>query len=947
MRSIQTKIIIMVSAIMLVIVVLLLVISTIRMNTLLDIDSDNYMKSLADYYADKMDENFRSTEQSVGSMYNYALKRAETYTHFLTDKDQRDRYTNDVAELAKSIAENTSGAMSVYFRYNPEDYGSSNGLWYTVNLEDGTWETSVPTDMSLYDKNDIQHVGWYYIPVETGAPMWMDPYYNANLGVDMISYIIPYFYGEYTVGIIGMDIGMEVLKTASAGIRLYDSGRAFLIDRKGNLIYHEDYPSGRRFVTMYEKDQKYFEGILRLTPDVVTQYPDRDGSGQKLILKELRNGMLLGLYVPIEEINRPQGDLLTQQLSISGFILLIALFVSLLIARTMTAPLKKITEVAKQYAGGNFDEEMSVETNDEIGILSRSLQSMSTSLKEQIEKSDAANRAKSTFLANMSHEIRTPMNAVLGMNEMILRESKDEIIKEYALNIQSAGRTLLSLINSILDFSKIEDGKMDIIPVSYDLASLVNNLVNSISERARTKGLDLIVNVDGSLPCVLKGDDVRISQVIMNLLTNAVKYTEKGSVILDVRNGGNEDGKVRLRVRVSDTGIGIRKESLDDLFDSFTRIDEKHNRNIEGTGLGMAIVTRLLRMMGSELKVRSIYGKGSEFSFELMQQIVDIKPIGDFEERIKDEYKKGNEFGNYPQIRGARILVVDDYDMNLKVAENLLKLYGIEPDLASSGKEALKMIEEGDYQIVFLDHMMPEMDGIETLREIRSRGLGDKSMAVIAMTANAVVGAKEIYLESGFDGYISKPVDLELLGEILFKYLPTELVTFTREDSCEEDPVSEAEDTAENLDKKKESVVLEFAPKNRKVQGEEEPGSELKAALKKAGLDTEEGVKYSAGSEDLYLELLKDFVKDGEGRKKDLDRFFGAKDWTSYRVLVHAMKSGLRTLGAGELSKKAKELEDASGAGDEDYIDKEHGSFTDSYLKLVSDIGKAFDESEG
>ncbi len=197
---------------MLVIVFLLLVISTIRMNSLLNSDSDSIMKSLADYYAERMDDNFLSTEQSVGSLYNYALKHVETYTDFLTDEEQRDRYTSDVSELAKSIAENTIGAMSIYLRYNPEDYGSSNGLWYTVNLEDGTWETSVPTDMSLYDKNDIQHVGWYYIPIANGKPTWMDPYFNANLGVDMISYIIPYYYRDYTVGIIGMDISMEVLK---------------------------------------------------------------------------------------------------------------------------------------------------------------------------------------------------------------------------------------------------------------------------------------------------------------------------------------------------------------------------------------------------------------------------------------------------------------------------------------------------------------------------------------------------------------------------------------------------------------------------------------------------------------------------------------------------------------------------------------------------------------
>ena len=302
-----------------------------------------------------------------------------------------------------------------------------------------------------------------------------------------------------------------------------------------------------------------------------------------------------------------------------------------------------------------------------------------------ISKYEIASHAKSRFLAQMSHEIRTPINAVLGMNEMILRESEDENILSYAESIGSAGNTLLSLINSILDFSKIEDGKMEIVTVRYDTASFINDLVNSIAQRADAKGLRLVVNVDETLPCAMTGDNVRFSQVIMNLLTNAVKYTEKGSVTLDISGGERDGDSIDIRVSVKDTGIGIREEDRDKLFESFERLDEVRNHSIEGTGLGMSIVTNLLDLMGSKLCVESTYGKGSEFSFVIRQQIADPTPVGDYEKRLRESahHEQRDALIKAPS---ARVLLVDDNDMNLKVARNLLKLCKIRPDLASSGE---------------------------------------------------------------------------------------------------------------------------------------------------------------------------------------------------------------------------------------------------------------------
>ena len=918
MKSIQTKLIFVISAILLVVVTAFLISSTVQTNAMLNDDSERILLSTADYYANIIDDNFRSTEQSVGTIYNYAIKRAQTYRDFLHDSQERDRYTYDVSELGKSIAENTRGAMAVYLRYNPVDYGPISGFWYTINLNDNSWQPSVPTDMSLYEADDVEHVGWYYIPVTTGKPMWMDPYYNANLGVNMISYIIPYYFEGYEVGIIGMDISMELLEESVAEVSVYDNGRAFLISTDGDLIYHEDYPRGKSFEDLSSEEQKYFSDVLSEELDVVNLFAGRDGTQQKLVLKELKNGMILGIYVPVSEINAPQSALRRQQLLISAVIFILATVIMMLWVRSITGPLKKMTSVAEQYANGNFDEEMSVQGEDEIGILSRSLQTMSSSLKQQIELADSANRAKSEFLSNMSHEIRTPINAVLGMNEMILRDAKDKKILDYAGDVRSAGRTLLSLVNTILDFSKIESGKMEILPVVYDTASLVNNLVNSISERARDKGLKLVTAIDETMPCTMFGDDVRLSQVIMNLLTNAVKYTKEGKVTLSIKTKSRTEEEIELAVEVRDTGIGIRREDMDKLFESFERLEEKRNRNIEGTGLGMAIVSRLLQMMDSKLEVESKYGEGSCFSFVIKQRIIDAEPLGDYRERIRENQSRESE-EECPRMEGARILVVDDYDMNLSVMRNFLGLYGIVPDLAVSGAEAIEAVNRKPYHIIFLDHMMPGLDGIETLARLREYHLLREGMIVIALTANAVVGARETYIEAGFDDYLTKPIEVKKLEETLLHYLPKELVHY---------------DTAHGTD-----TETAGTPEGEEAS-EEEPAADdvLAEGLEKLGVSVSDGLVYSADSMEIYREVLASFVEKSAERGDSLAADFEKKDWKAYQILVHSFKSGAKTVGAMEVSGQAKELEMAAKEENAAYIEEHHDSFLKQYRELTEGI---------
>ncbi|MBR6159832.1 MAG: response regulator [Lachnospiraceae bacterium] len=411
-------------------------------------------------------------------------------------------------------------------------------------------------------------------------------------------------------------------------------------------------------------------------------------------------------------------------------------------------------------------------------------------LNEELEEANArlenASAAKSNFLANMSHEIRTPINAVLGMDEMILRECTDKQILEYANDIDSAGHQLLSLVNDILDFSKIESGKMELHPVEYELFSVMNDCYNMIFMRAKRKDLQFIIENDPDVPAFLYGDEVRIRQIIMNLLTNAVKYTKDGSVRLMVTFRHIDDENITLVISVKDTGIGISEEDQKYLFDSFKRIDEKSNRNIEGTGLGLSITRKFTEMMGGSISVESVLYEGSTFTVEIPQRVADESKMGRFSEKLnrrnehsdkKDDEASAGDRKEKFKAPHARILVVDDVRMNLNVVRLLLKNTEAQIDLAASGEECLKYTLLKHYDLILMDHMMPLMDGIEALHKIREQADGlNSDTPVVALTANALVGAQEMYLEEGFASYLSKPVKSMDLEECLLKHLPADKI---------------------------------------------------------------------------------------------------------------------------------------------------------------------------
>lgn len=427
-----------------------------------------------------------------------------------------------------------------------------------------------------------------------------------------------------------------------------------------------------------------------------------------------------------------------------------------------------------------------------IGILIK-IQSRTYEQEKQIAEAQKREveqiaRSKDTFFANMSHEIRTPINTIIGLNEMILREDISDEIAENAINIQNAGKMLLTTINDILDLSKLESGKMDIVPTQYAISSMFSDLVNLIWIRAHQKNLEFKVDIDPDIPSMLYGDEVRIKQVVTNMLTNAVKYTSSGSITLSAKGERVAADQILLRISVEDTGMGIRKESLDDLFRSFKRVDESDNRNIEGTGLGLNISKQLIEMMGGKITVDSVYHKGSVFTIELKQRIVNVRPVGVINFAAQKQFNRRSVYRQSFIAPDARILVVDDNSMNLMVVVKLLRDTRVKVDTAESGREALKKTAENTYHVILMDHMMPDMDGAATLRAVRSQTKGFcQKTPVIALTANVMSDAEQVYRNMGFDGYLAKPISTPLLEAGLLKYLPPALIEYMAQDDDEKD----------------------------------------------------------------------------------------------------------------------------------------------------------------
>ncbi len=704
-------------------------------------------------------------------------------------------------------------------------------------------------------------------------------YTNPMNGVQSIAFynfvtVLDEESGELKEGLLMRVVPLSSLENKLVFLKgEYENVEISIVDREGNYVIHGKSFKNSNFFEYYKS---YNEASAGEYEDVILEIAGGTGT---MMIKNAKGEDCILSYAPLENMTSwvllayiPAGDLAANRsvdwllLGIVSFGFLFLLILNSIVLMTYN---RKLSEAAQQ--------------------------------------ANMANEAKSYFLSTMSHDIRTPMNAILGLNEMVLRDSGDDNIRMYSESIKTAGNTLLGIINDILDFSKIEAGKMEIINVDYSVASLLNDLVNMVRKKAEDTGLVLDLNIDRNIPMVLNGDELRIKQIMINILSNAVKYTQQGSVTFSVhaRKVQDKPDSVMLKISVADTGIGIKPEDLDRLFVAFERIDEKKNRSIEGTGLGMTIVQRFLEMMGSHLEVESEYGKGSVFSFELEQKVVKWDPIGDLEEAFRRSLSEQTNYHEKFTAPQARILVVDDMPVNLTVFENLLKRTGLQIDTAESGDEGISLFMSRQYDVIFLDHMMPDKDGIETLKEMKAlTDTPNTGTPVICLTANAISGMREMYTNAGFDDYLTKPIDAERLETMLLQYLP-------------EDKVVPATDNDDNEDI--DDIDLpDFLYEIKEI-------------------DIDSGLDY-CGDNESFLLALKMYLNSAEKKADEIENYWAAGDIKNTTVKVHALKSASRSIGALELGEFAARLEKAGDSDDTETLGEELGKLLSGYRQLAGEL---------
>ncbi len=520
-------------------------------------------------------------------------------------------------------------------------------------------------------------------------------------------------------------------------------------------------------------------------------------------------------------------------------------------------------------------------------------------IKRVRRQAEKASIAKSEFLANMSHEIRTPMNAIIGLNDIIMEECGDTEIYGYAKDVQSAAKNLLTIINDILDLSKVEAGKMELVNVNYYIKVMADDLMGMMDMAASQQGLILKYECDGTIPCRYNGDDGRIKQILLNILSNAIKFTTKGYVraYITGKPGTNPDEEL-LTFCVEDTGRGIREEDLPNIFEDFRQVDSKKNRSVEGSGLGLAIVKNLVELMGGTIDVESTYGLGTTFTVTIPQKIVDSRPVSEMPEIPQAEQKVTDMF----TAPGMKVLIVDDNVINRKVARSFLKSYSFDLTEAESGPEAIELVRTGWYDIIFMDHMMPDMDGVEAAEIIRMDcGENGTAPVMVALTANAMEGMREYFLEHGFQDFIAKPLDRKELNRLLLRWVPE---------------------------------------KYRQAEAMEEEARPLDpAAFRIDGVDMDAAMQYYSGDENGFVELLDLYFIDGK-RKTELMCDFVESDLLRYQIEVHGLKSASANIGAMEVSALARAQEFAAAQGDRDAIDSQFPVLLAEYETLLANIGQ-------
>ena len=685
---------------------------------------------------------------NVSSMINNHLNTAENILHVTADSVYHMLVSGSTsARIHEFLVEETT---NVEQQFN-ENFTGLYGVIMARYMDGLNWEPPEGWDPTTRD--------WYIIAKESdGKVAFVPPYVDAQTGNVIISVcrMLP-----DRQNIISLDVQLQGIQDMMKELTVNGKGYGFVVDGDGFIVAHGDENIKGTNITDTPEGTQLFERIKEAGNGSFTY----TYNGEECTV--FANGITNDWHVVMVVGNTEMYEETRSQIMVNGLIYVLV-----------------FAMIALFYIVGYRNERKYTKNVEEMKLEEQKASYERKVLELEKDAANASNKAKSDFLANMSHEIRTPMNAIIGMDEMILRSSPSDPVRKYALDIQSAGKTLLSIINDILDFSKIESGKMELIPVEYSFSSVMNDVVNMTMKKAQDKGLEYKLNISEDIPTVLQGDEIRVRQVMLNLINNAIKYTPEGSVSVDV---SYDRGTEMLWVVVSDTGIGIKNEDLGKLFGSFQRLEEDKNRNIEGTGLGLNITMRLVKMMGGTIGVNSKYGEGTTFTAQMKQAAIDRTPIGDFAQNITKMQTSKEEYRPSLIAPSAKILVVDDNDMNLEVIESLLEDTKMKVTTVESGQECINILRNESFDVIFLDQMMPGMSGVQTLEEIGRENLVPKDTPIIALTADAIVGARENYIKEGFTDYLSKPVMYDALEAILIKYLKPELIRQETDTDKEED----------------------------------------------------------------------------------------------------------------------------------------------------------------
>ncbi len=714
---------------------------------------------------------------SVSAMINSHLNTAENVLHVAGDSVHHMLISGTTsARIHEFLVDETTNVSEQF----DENYTGLYGFIMGKYIDGLNWEPPAGYDPKTRD--------WFIVAKDAeGKVVFSPPYIDAQTG-NMIISVCRLLPDKQSV--IALDVQLQGIQSMMKDLNVSGKGYGFVVDEGGMIIAHGDESLKGTNLCDTDEGEEFYRAISQAGTGSFSY--NWDGKKNTVYVNKITNDWHVVMVVSDSEL---YSDVRIQSIVIIVIcILIFSLIVGIyyMVYKNEQKYTKRMEEMKLEEQRAEYDRMV---------------------LEIEKDAANAANKAKSDFLANMSHEIRTPMNAILGMDEMILRSVTGDPIRKYALDIQSAGKTLLSIINDILDFSKIESGKMELIPVEYSFSSVMNDVVNMTMKKAQDKGIQYNLSISEAIPSKLHGDEIRVRQVMLNLINNAIKYTHEGSVSVGVEYDGTSQ---MLRVTVSDTGIGIKEEDIGKLFGLFQRVDEDKNRNIEGTGLGLNITMRLVQMMDGTVDVDSHYGEGTTFVASMKQEVVDATPIGDFAQNIMRMQMDQEEYKPALIAPDARVLVVDDNDMNLEVIEGLLEDTRIKITTAESGQECIDILREKSFDIVFLDQMMPGLTGAQTLAEVKKEHLADDT-PIIALTADAIMGARENYLKEGFTDYLSKPVMYEALEALLVKYIDSRLIL--TEEQLEDEKKKKQEDrpvilvisdSAENLQKLKETISDDY-----------------------------------------------------------------------------------------------------------------------------------------